>query len=298
MSVLKVYSDRSDLAGERRAGRLWHFGHFMHDFLLPMNDWRLARKPDLSRTTLYMCNTPDQSVGSFHGVVEEFLQTELKLVPPDEFEKVPGQELKLKPYLFGPYSGKTCANMLSTARQRFDLDLSEKPAFDVILIERGVAELGFDHDAGLKDWARANGSQRRFILNHAELADYLAGRYGDRFCNVVLEEMTFEDQVRLFFGARLVLGQHGAGLNHLLWMSRPGSAVVELGKPLTPPFINMCKAKKLRYVNLQGVEGLPTLGRKRWGPRLGKARCRALNVSLQKLEHLLDALESTREDLD
>lgn len=291
MSVLKVYSDRPDPARVKRMGHLWHFGHFMHDFLLPMNDWRLAHQPDLSTTTLYMCNTKDQSVGSFHGIVEEFLQTELKLVPPDAFREVPGQDLKLRAYLFGPYSRQTCANMLSTARHLYGLDHLGEQEFDVVLIERGTSNLGFENDASLKDKARANGAQRRFILNHADLVDFLSSRYGDRFCNVVLEEMPFRDQVRLFFGARLALGQHGAGLNHLLWMNRPGAALVELGRPLTPPFYNMCKEKPMRYVNLQGIEGPPATNRKSLRPRRGQAETRALIVNLQKLESVLNELE-------
>jgi len=266
----------------------------MHDFLLPMNDWRLTHQPDLSSTTLYMSNTKDQSVGSFQGIVEEFLQTELKLVPPDEFKEIPGQDLKLRAYLFGPYSQQTCANMLSTARHRYGLDQQSEPEFDVVLIERGTANLGFENDASLKDWAKANGSQRRFILNHTELVDFLSNRYGNRFCNVVLEELSFREQVRLFFGAKLALGQHGAGLNNLLWMNRPDSTLVELGKPLTPPFKNMCKAKPIRYVNLQGIEGPPTQNRQRWSPRRRQAENRALIVNLQKLESVLNELERPR----
>ena len=49
----------------------------------------------------------------------------------------------------------------------------------------------------------------------------------DRNLRIHLEELAWPDQVRAFNAATAIIGQHGAGLNGLLW-SRPGSLAFEI----------------------------------------------------------------------
>jgi len=74
------------------------------------------------------------------------------------------------------------------------------------------------------------GGGRRNIENHESVEKALsvfAEMYNLSFHNVVLEDMSFIEQVELFSSAKLVVGQHGAGLCHFLWMPI-GSALNEL----------------------------------------------------------------------
>jgi capsular polysaccharide biosynthesis protein len=64
----------------------------------------------------------------------------------------------------------------------------------------------------------------RVISNEQEFVAELE-RMGFRIC--LLEEMPFEDQVRLFRNAELVVAPHGAGLTNLIF-SKPGTRVVEI----------------------------------------------------------------------
>lgn len=233
-----------------QSGFLWHYGHFIHDLLLPLNDWFITAGEDPARVQLYLQDTSDQSVGPFTGIVETFFQTTLTEVPPEQFEKIPGTTLTLKAYLFGPYPAHTFENMLATADARFGLEQPEVESPSVILIERGVARHGFERDKTLPEGIRRAGAQRRSIANHSDVAAFLSARYGNQFRNVVLEQVPFADQVRMFHGARLVLGQHGAGLNNILWMRPREGAVVEIGQGRVPTFINMCRGKGLRHVQL------------------------------------------------
>lgn len=68
------------------------------------------------------------------------------------------------------------------------------------------------------------GASRRRLANEEELLPVLE-RYG--ISCLRLEDLSFPDQVRLFSGARLIVGLHGAGLTNAMWMS-PGTAMLEL----------------------------------------------------------------------
>jgi capsular polysaccharide biosynthesis protein len=95
----------------------------------------------------------------------------------------------------------------------------------VLLIERLPPQDFFRTAAKSK----GGGTSRRSIPNHDELAGALQSlvRPAFEFENVRLEQIPFEEQVRLFSTAALVIGQHGAGLANCAWM-QPGSRVVEL----------------------------------------------------------------------
>ena len=95
----------------------------------------------------------------------------------------------------------------------------------VLLIERLPPQPFFATAAK----SRGGGASRRHIPNHDDVARALQSlvRAPFEFQNVHLEQLSFEEQVRLFAHAALVVGQHGAGFANCLWM-QPGSKVVEL----------------------------------------------------------------------
>jgi len=70
------------------------------------------------------------------------------------------------------------------------------------------------------------------LVNEAELLALLEKR---GFECVVLEDLSFLDQVRLFDAAEIVMGTHGSGLANLVFC-RPGTAVIEL---FSPNYINV-----------------------------------------------------------
>jgi capsular polysaccharide biosynthesis protein len=67
-------------------------------------------------------------------------------------------------------------------------------------------------------------SAKRPLSNEAEVEQALASL---GFSIVTLTGLTFDDQVRLFRGARLIVSPHGAGLANVIFC-RPGTRVMEL----------------------------------------------------------------------
>jgi hypothetical protein len=64
----------------------------------------------------------------------------------------------------------------------------------------------------------------RNIINEAEVIAFLA-QYG--FEVIVPGELSFEDQVRTFSNADIIIGAHGAGLTNIFW-SPGGASIIEL----------------------------------------------------------------------
>jgi capsular polysaccharide biosynthesis protein len=92
--------------------------------------------------------------------------------------------------------------------------------------------------------SRKQGAERS-IVNEAELLPVLQ-RSG--FEIVRCEELTFEQQVRLFREAETVIGPHGGGFANLVWC-RPGTKVLEIfgSESVRRCYWSICSALGLRH---------------------------------------------------
>lgn len=70
-------------------------------------------------------------------------------------------------------------------------------------------------------------NSRRGFVNESEIETYLLERGFETF---VLEELTFQEQVRVFENAAFVVGAHGAGLSNLVFCPK-GAKVLEISLP-------------------------------------------------------------------
>jgi capsular polysaccharide biosynthesis protein len=106
--------------------------------------------------------------------------------------------------------------------------------------------LGESHQGGERLYISRRLAGRRRIANETELTPVLE-KFG--FETVCAEELSFEQQVKLFSRARYLVSNHGAGLTNMLFV-RDGGAVLELRH--VSDYINNCyfilaSALKLEY---------------------------------------------------
>ena len=217
---------------------------------MPLADWIVEEDIDQETIDLFIEDTPDQSVGPFVDLITSLLGVRAKLLTPQTFNDLQGKDLVLAAYLFGPYKPSSLHHVQQIVLSRFDLRPVGAIPPEVILIERGHHRSGFEDCREIPEKSRKSGKQRRTIINHDELSAALDARYGQRFCNVVLEGMPVAEQLLLFHHARLVIGQHGGGLNNLIWMKGNYGMVVELAPTPIKTFQNLCRAKGLTYRTL------------------------------------------------
>jgi hypothetical protein len=137
------------------------------------------------------------------------------------------------------------------------LGVPARDANSVLLIERS-APLPFHATPGAPGFG--GGVTRRSLENHQDLREALADHYGDALQNVILEGRSLKDQLELFRGARLVIGQHGAGLANSLWLE-PGATVVELDDRRWSHrhFRNLARYNRLGYHRFWTDSNHPTI---------------------------------------
>lgn len=102
---------------------------------------------------------------------------------------------------------------------------------------------------------KTSGSERRSVSNMTDVAAAL-GHAGE--CRVLDAALIPpRDQVHAFTSARVLIGQHGAGLANMVWM-KPGSTVVEILPPVSPVvveiFPRLAAACGLRYLQVRQPE--------------------------------------------
>jgi len=92
--------------------------------------------------------------------------------------------------------------------------------------------------------SRRKASARR-VLNEDELISFLVPLGFKSYC---LEDLSFNDQVKLFSKAKVVVGPHGSGLTNILWAPENAS-VIELmpEKHLPPDYFQLSRALGHRY---------------------------------------------------
>ena len=248
--VWKLRSVRISPETGKPSGYLWHYGHFIHDLIMPLADWLVEGNIDPEAIDLYIEHTPEQSVGPYVDLIKSLLGVRAELLAVQSFKDLDGKDLVLHAYLFGPYKRSSLDNVQQLVLSRFDLRPAAAISPEVILIERGHYPNGFENNREIPESSKKNGKQRRMIVNHDELSAALDARYGRRFCGVVLEEIPVSEQIRLFHHARVVIAQHGGGLNNIIWMKGNDGVVVELAPTAIRTFQNLCLAKGLTYRTL------------------------------------------------
>ncbi len=214
-----------------RGGSIEHFYHFLLGYLLPFLDVCHPLR-DHRRFLLRDCGPMQEVlrqmdgfeidtrppamvlgcvVGSVPALAKVPRLTVLGFDDPAAYEAATFRRLRaLIPALFG--------DSLSAAAARHPRAQSNRL---VLLVERAPPH---PHYLSKQSEAPGGGAQRRSIPNMDALHEAIAARH--ETLRVRLEELPFFDQVYLFSRAWRVVGQHGAGLAHMLW-AREDAALVE-----------------------------------------------------------------------
>ncbi len=214
-------------------GNIEHYYHFVFDLLLPLS--------------LIIDKVPRDTIFSIHNFGP--LTKNLLIFFSDRIKITTVSKEDKKNILFG--MNPTALRVLN-----FNFHRLVKTAFHnfktlqnairkkVLLIERVAPDPYYLMNANNK----GSGTSRRSIVNHQELKNMIQSEISAQyeFHNLVLEELTLEDQVQYFGSAALIIGQHGAGLANIVWMKN-GSMVIEFGFNSNNHFQKISRSKKHKH---------------------------------------------------
>lgn len=202
----------------KAGGSVQHYYHFLFDLLMPL-DTLLARHQGNYRLALPDCGPFNQICKDLYGD---------RVVTWDETDQ---------------YRMSVRANLQGMEPLTFDLDHEAMWSFRermmarqnivhgdgnplVLVIERTAPIQFYQSEQSV---TKSAGAQRRSIMNHDELFQRIKTVFNTNveILNLKLEQMSFGEQLKLFSQARIVIGQHGAGLSNQIWM-QTGGVVVEI----------------------------------------------------------------------
>ena len=83
------------------------------------------------------------------------------------------------------------------------------------------------------------------LVNNLEIIDYLKKK---EFLIIKLSELSFNEQIKIFNEAKIIIGSHGAGLTNLIFCE-PSTKVIEIGNPNfdCDVFRNISNIQNLNY---------------------------------------------------
>lgn len=239
MNTVKVVNKRS-------YGNLFHYAHFMAECLMEEINLDLYKYDRVVRQ-----KSVNQTIGNFSKLYEEVMGVESVELSEEEFNKLDvevietrgcnefagrwGEIVKFKDFIFSKYDIKV-----------------DNSYPEVILIKRAEPRTLIDDEELSKDpQIVANpdmvntGSGRRSIMDIDKLEEYMSEKYSS-YKTLVLEDVSFEEQVKYFYNAKLIVAVHGAALMNLVFCNQ-GTKIVEVEPIQVQWFKRISEYNKLVY---------------------------------------------------
>jgi hypothetical protein len=228
---LKVYS-------KQKYGWLWHYHHFLTDFLLPFFKATVELRRRNTLNKVYLQNGMEQSIGNFKTHFGNFFDVKVETVSPEVFWGLDLPLISLTGMRRNIFSDNDFENVIRFLESKWELYDPTYP--HIILIERKKQKLVFGD---------RNGAERRRVKNHASVNTMLNKNF-DKVANLSLEKIPFDQQVKYFYNAKVVIGQHGAGLSNML-LQRNGCVIEFISKFTRSDFWNpYLWNKKIKWIKM------------------------------------------------
>lgn len=288
---MKKITFMANLVDVKGRGSLTHFYHFLYGLYLPLI--YQIKYPKNKLITVPSCGSMNRHLTNLPGF-------NINIEPPANISSLNYSHINCKPWDAFWCSGKDnkqilTAEMLNIVNKRIDklFDISiKKKDIDILFINREVTTCVLDYESlenvnhenvtapvtpgvcydiieAVKSPLYQSGSNRRSIYNVIELVTQL-----NKIAPVTVAELThmpIQDQFRLFSRAKVIIGQHGAGLGHAFRVS-DNSLVIEIqpidmynsGAECFKMFEKLCNIRNIHYTKI--IQSDPSQAVKNFAP--------------------------------
>jgi len=234
------------IVNQRIGGSLYHYAHFICDCLFPEiinNIYRVRRVVRLKNT--------NQTIGNFHKIYTQVMGVNNLELNKPIFDKLRVRTItckKKEEYISKPHFNKFRNYIFSRFNinhLNYDINYPE-----VILIKRGE-RINLIDDLELKKMKHVfnTGKERREIIDIEKVEEYLAKKYENRFKGIFLENMPFEEQVKYFNNAKMIICAHGAAMSNMFFC-KEGAKILEVTCDCKWDFFN----KMMQILNLKHIK--------------------------------------------
>jgi len=239
--MIKIINKRYTL------GSLFHYAHFLIYCLFPEIINEIYKYKTVIRE-----KSIDQTLGNFSLFYENVMGTKTK-----ELEEAEFKNIRLQPIILPPKESYTNIASLTKFRnyifKRYSINQNvysdQHPK--VVLIKRGGRVQLIDDPVLRKlNTNVTTGRERREIAQIERIEEFMKQKYGDHFKAVYLETLPFEEQVKIFHNARLIVMAHGAATASVLFCKKK-TMIVEIPCKMNFPWFNKCfKILDINYLKL------------------------------------------------
>ena len=236
------------IINKRNPGSLFHYAHFICDCLYTeiINDIHINYKKVVRIKNI------DQTLGNFVKIYEEVMK-----IPSIEMDVAEFYKQNITPIILDPKEKYTDITNINKFREYiFNIyNINSLEYLDnypeIILIKRGGRiQLIDDEELKVINTNISTGKERREIKDIDKIHKYLNDKYTNKFQTILLEDKSFEEQVKLFNNAKLIITAHGAAMSNLFFCKK-NTTVIEITCGVHWPFFDVIsKQLELKHIKI------------------------------------------------
>ena len=227
----------------KNKGYPWHYGHFIHDVVLPFSHIYLKYLEDGNKiTNTILSHDERQTIGTFRKHFNYLFGLSHRELQTGKYTKINDPIIKLSTYGFGPYPDQYAIPLKRYVYNKFSLNNSSPK--NICIIKRGVGKLRFNGTNKLK-FKNGKNKQGRYIANIERLKQEIRKKY--ILNEIILDNMSMAKQLNVFANCKCLIGIHGAGMTNVVWLP-DNSLVIEIRSDGFPKSIErLSKGANCKY---------------------------------------------------
>ena len=219
----KLNIDGTKKKPEPHLGYPWHYGHFIHDVVLPFSHIYLKYLKDGKKITNTVLSAHrKQTIGTFEKHFNYLFGVSHKELTELNFKTNNYPIIKLDTYYFGPYPDQYAIPLKRYVYNKFSLNSSPK---NICIIKRSVSKLRFSGDKTKYKFKTGIERKDRELENMDLLIKSIRNKY--KIKEIILDNMSIREQLNIFANCKCLIGIHGAGMTNVIWLP-DNSLVIEI----------------------------------------------------------------------